>query len=246
MYFGLQGEGQPIGRYDDMFAGWCSKVRGGRRGGGEGSWSQLVAEGLPALMAALMRKAMMHTIWQGAALPCHRVVGPLLGPFLTRPESLRLPPGGLRPPRPRRQDRPALHLPLQGLQPLHQPAQGVQGDLLAGEATPPGRAGRASAAGHSPSTATFQGCRRAPRAVSGSPSRSRANHMRLLLELDVINVRCRHAIIPPQKNHPGGDHPVLPEHHAEQGLHQRGGVLPGDQRQGELIKGVVLVERVAV
>jgi reversibly glycosylated polypeptide/UDP-arabinopyranose mutase len=27
MYFGLQGEGQPIGRYDDMWAGWCSKVR---------------------------------------------------------------------------------------------------------------------------------------------------------------------------------------------------------------------------
>ena len=26
MYFGLMGEGQPIGRYDDMFAGWCSKV----------------------------------------------------------------------------------------------------------------------------------------------------------------------------------------------------------------------------
>eukprot|EP00877_Chromochloris_zofingiensis_P001520 jgi/Chrzof1/11369/Cz05g34090.t1 len=26
MYFGLQGEGQPIGRYDDMWAGWCSKV----------------------------------------------------------------------------------------------------------------------------------------------------------------------------------------------------------------------------
>jgi reversibly glycosylated polypeptide/UDP-arabinopyranose mutase len=32
MYFGLQGEGQPIGRYDDMWAGWCSKVgAGGRR-----------------------------------------------------------------------------------------------------------------------------------------------------------------------------------------------------------------------
>jgi hypothetical protein len=26
MYFGLQGEGQPIGRYDDMWAGWCTKV----------------------------------------------------------------------------------------------------------------------------------------------------------------------------------------------------------------------------
>lgn len=36
MYFGLMGEGQPIGRYDDMWAGWCSKVsvylEGGRRG----------------------------------------------------------------------------------------------------------------------------------------------------------------------------------------------------------------------
>ncbi|GMH44093.1 hypothetical protein BSKO_12028 [Bryopsis sp. KO-2023] len=26
MYFGLMGHGQPIGRYDDMWAGWCSKV----------------------------------------------------------------------------------------------------------------------------------------------------------------------------------------------------------------------------
>ena len=27
MYFGLMGDGQPIGRYDDMWAGWCAKVR---------------------------------------------------------------------------------------------------------------------------------------------------------------------------------------------------------------------------
>ncbi|GFH06268.1 reversibly glycosylated polypeptide family [Haematococcus lacustris] len=26
LYFGLMGEGQPIGRYDDMWAGWCTKV----------------------------------------------------------------------------------------------------------------------------------------------------------------------------------------------------------------------------
>lgn len=26
MYFGLMGEGQPLGRYDDMWAGWCTKV----------------------------------------------------------------------------------------------------------------------------------------------------------------------------------------------------------------------------
>lgn len=26
LYFGLMGEGQPIGRYDDMWAGWCMKV----------------------------------------------------------------------------------------------------------------------------------------------------------------------------------------------------------------------------
>jgi reversibly glycosylated polypeptide/UDP-arabinopyranose mutase len=26
MYFGLMGEGYPWGRYDDMWAGWCSKV----------------------------------------------------------------------------------------------------------------------------------------------------------------------------------------------------------------------------
>lgn len=27
MYFGLMGDGQPIGRYDDMWAGWCVKVQ---------------------------------------------------------------------------------------------------------------------------------------------------------------------------------------------------------------------------
>ncbi|EFH50467.1 predicted protein [Arabidopsis lyrata subsp. lyrata] len=26
MYFGLMGDGQPIGSYDDMWAGWCIKV----------------------------------------------------------------------------------------------------------------------------------------------------------------------------------------------------------------------------
>jgi reversibly glycosylated polypeptide/UDP-arabinopyranose mutase len=26
MYFGLMGDGQPLGRYDDMWAGWCCKV----------------------------------------------------------------------------------------------------------------------------------------------------------------------------------------------------------------------------
>lgn len=26
MYFALMGDGQPIGRYDDMWAGWCVKV----------------------------------------------------------------------------------------------------------------------------------------------------------------------------------------------------------------------------
>lgn len=31
MYFGLMGEGQPLGRYDDMWAGWCTKVTAGSR-----------------------------------------------------------------------------------------------------------------------------------------------------------------------------------------------------------------------
>ncbi|CAH8257391.1 unnamed protein product [Arabidopsis lyrata] len=26
MYFGLMGDGQPIGSYDDMWAGWCIKL----------------------------------------------------------------------------------------------------------------------------------------------------------------------------------------------------------------------------
>ena len=27
MYFGLMGDLQPLGRYDDMWAGWCVKVQ---------------------------------------------------------------------------------------------------------------------------------------------------------------------------------------------------------------------------
>eukprot|EP00983_Pelagomonas_calceolata_P080967 1155364-Pelagomonas_calceolata.AAC.2 len=44
MYFGLMGEGQPIGRYDDMWAGWCSKglVRLAR---GSVSWSDWIGNG---------------------------------------------------------------------------------------------------------------------------------------------------------------------------------------------------------
>jgi hypothetical protein len=41
-------------------------------------------------------------------------------------------PGHLRPPGAGCQDRASIHLPQQGQQPLYQPAQGVQGNLLAG------------------------------------------------------------------------------------------------------------------
>ena len=44
MYFGLMGDGQPLGRYDDMWAGWCSKVGLAQRSADRSSFLNAVSQ----------------------------------------------------------------------------------------------------------------------------------------------------------------------------------------------------------
>nr|GMD80359.1 alpha-1,4-glucan-protein synthase [UDP-forming] 2 [Ipomoea batatas] len=69
MYFGLFGDGQPIGRYDDMFAGWCSKVICDHLGFG-------VKTGLPYIWHSKasnpfinLKKEYNGLFWQEEAIP---------------------------------------------------------------------------------------------------------------------------------------------------------------------------------
>jgi hypothetical protein len=58
MYFGLMGDGQPIGRYDDMWAGWCMKVP---------SHSPLI---LPTLLIVCLLVSDLFLIFSSVSLPC--------------------------------------------------------------------------------------------------------------------------------------------------------------------------------
>lgn len=69
MYFGLMGEGQPIGRYDDMWAGWCCKVICDHLGYG-------VKTGLPYIFHSKasnpftnLRKEYKGIFWQEEIIP---------------------------------------------------------------------------------------------------------------------------------------------------------------------------------
>ncbi|CAN6809942.1 unnamed protein product [Brassica oleracea] len=69
MYFGLMGDGQPIGRYDDMWAGWCVKVICDHMGWG-------VKTGLPYIWHSKasnpfvnLRKEYNGIFWQEEAIP---------------------------------------------------------------------------------------------------------------------------------------------------------------------------------
>lgn len=69
MYFGLMGEGQPIGRYDDMWAGWCAKVICDHLGLG-------VKTGLPYIFHSKasnpftnLRKEYKGIFWQEEVIP---------------------------------------------------------------------------------------------------------------------------------------------------------------------------------
>mmetsp|Transcript_18886 Transcript_18886/g.56278 ORF Transcript_18886/g.56278 Transcript_18886/m.56278 type:complete len:342 (-) Transcript_18886:591-1616(-) len=74
MYFGLMGEGQPIGRYDDMWAGWCTKVICDHLGLG-------VKTGLPYLWHSKasnpfvnLRKEYKGIFWQEEIIPFFQAV----------------------------------------------------------------------------------------------------------------------------------------------------------------------------
>eukprot|EP00199_Chlamydomonas_sp_CCMP681_P001677 CAMPEP_0119106220 /NCGR_PEP_ID=MMETSP1180-20130426/3970_1 /TAXON_ID=3052 ORGANISM="Chlamydomonas cf sp, Strain CCMP681" /NCGR_SAMPLE_ID=MMETSP1180 /ASSEMBLY_ACC=CAM_ASM_000741 /LENGTH=347 /DNA_ID=CAMNT_0007091497 /DNA_START=43 /DNA_END=1086 /DNA_ORIENTATION=+ len=74
LYFGLMGEGQPIGRYDDMWAGWCSKVICDHLGVG-------VKTGLPYLWHSKasnpfvnLRKEYKGIFWQEEMIPFFQAV----------------------------------------------------------------------------------------------------------------------------------------------------------------------------
>ena len=69
MYFGLMGEGQPWGRYDDMWAGWCVKVIADHLGLG-------VKTGLPYIWHSKasnpfvnLRKEYKGIFWQEEIIP---------------------------------------------------------------------------------------------------------------------------------------------------------------------------------
>ncbi|KAA3488025.1 UDP-arabinopyranose mutase 1-like [Gossypium australe] len=69
MYFGLMGDGQPIGRYDDMWAGWCMKVICDHLGLG-------VKTGLPYIWHSKasnpfvnLKKEYKGIFWQEKAIP---------------------------------------------------------------------------------------------------------------------------------------------------------------------------------
>ena len=63
MYFGLMGDGQPIGRYDDMWAGWCCKV------GALQLLLLLAFFGAPAFRICRCCGCICCTVCQGAVYP---------------------------------------------------------------------------------------------------------------------------------------------------------------------------------
>ena len=74
MYFGLMGEGQPWGRYDDMWAGWCVKVIADHLGLG-------VKTGLPYIWHSKasnpfvnLRKEYKGIFWQEEIIPFFQAV----------------------------------------------------------------------------------------------------------------------------------------------------------------------------
>uniref|UniRef100_A0A7S3QTG8 UDP-arabinopyranose mutase n=1 Tax=Dunaliella tertiolecta TaxID=3047 RepID=A0A7S3QTG8_DUNTE len=69
MYFGLMGEGQPIGRYDDMWAGWCSKVICDHLGLGCKTGLPYVWHSKASNPFANLRKEYKGIFWQEEIIP---------------------------------------------------------------------------------------------------------------------------------------------------------------------------------
>ncbi|KAK9840949.1 hypothetical protein WJX81_002065 [Elliptochloris bilobata] len=88
MYFGLMGDGQPLGRYDDMWAGWCTKVICDHLGWG-------VKTGLPYIWHSKasnpfvnLRKEFKGIFWQEDIVPFFQ--GARLSPAATTAEACYL------------------------------------------------------------------------------------------------------------------------------------------------------------
>ncbi|XP_057837900.1 probable UDP-arabinopyranose mutase 1 [Cryptomeria japonica] len=69
MYFGLMGEGQPISRYDDMWAGWCSKVICDHLGYGVKTGVPYVWNSKPSSAFVTLKKETNGILWQEEIVP---------------------------------------------------------------------------------------------------------------------------------------------------------------------------------
>lgn len=69
MYFGLMGEGYPWGRYDDMWAGWCSKVICDHLGYGVKSGLPYVRHEKASSWKSNFKKEQNGIIWQEEIIP---------------------------------------------------------------------------------------------------------------------------------------------------------------------------------
>ncbi|CAD7702856.1 unnamed protein product, partial [Ostreobium quekettii] len=69
MYFGLMGEGQPIGRYDDMWAGWCTKVICDHLGYGVKTGLPYVWHSKASNPYANLKKEYKGVFWQEKVVP---------------------------------------------------------------------------------------------------------------------------------------------------------------------------------
>jgi len=76
MWFGLQGEGQPLGRYDDMWAGWCSKVVCDHLGYGVKTGLPYVSHSKASDPFANLRKEYKGIFWQEELVPFFQRLAP--------------------------------------------------------------------------------------------------------------------------------------------------------------------------
>ena len=76
MWFGLQGEGQPLGRYDDMWAGWCSKVVCDHLGYGCKTGLPYVSHSKASDPFVNLRKEYKGIFWQEELVPFFQRLSP--------------------------------------------------------------------------------------------------------------------------------------------------------------------------
>jgi len=69
MYFGLMGEDQPWGRYDDMWAGWCSKVICDHLGYGVKTGKPYIRHDKASNWQSNFKKEQNGIIWQEEIIP---------------------------------------------------------------------------------------------------------------------------------------------------------------------------------